>query len=121
MKSLLLAAVAILLAANVAAEECDAAKTDSAEGRSYVVEKCVARVNEVLRTSVDGYVSTHYIVQYRGQRLVVFDPTEAGRAIGDQVSFWVMKLEAPASARSPGYRALIAQVSLSEPHAQRQP
>jgi hypothetical protein len=75
----------------------------------------------VVRISVDGYVAQHYIVQYRGQRLVVFDPlARSDHAVGDQVSFTVMKLEEPASSRSRGFRALIAQTSFSaEPSSEK--
>ena len=115
MKLLLLVTVTVLLGANAAAEEC------VHEANSSQVETCMARVDDVMRVSVDGYVSQHYIVQYHGQRLVVFDPlARTGVAVGDQVSFTVMKLEQPASPRSQGFRALIAQTSFApEPSSEK--
>ena len=110
MKQLLLATVAVLLAASATAEEC-VSKTEPHEGTSY--ETCMARVDDVIRVSVDGYVAQHYIVQYRGQRLVVFDPLVSDHPAGDQVSFTVMKLEEPASSRSRGFRALLAQTTFA--------
>ena len=66
MKQLLLATVAVLLAASATAEEC-VSKTEPHEGTSY--ETCMARVDDVIRVSVDGYVAQHYIVQYRDSAL----------------------------------------------------
>ena len=113
MKTLLLASIVALMTTSAAAEECvAAAKTESSEGGFYSVEHCVARVDDVIKTSADGYVAQHYIVQYREQRLVVFDPVaHTDRAIGEKVSFMVMKLEAPASSRFGAFRSLLAQTS----------
>ena len=118
MKLLLVVTVAVLLAANAAAEEC------VPEPNSSRVETCTARVDDVIRVSVDDYVAQHYIVQYHGQRLVVFDPSARPvLAVGDQVSFTVFKLEEPPSSRSPGFRALLAQTSFGPqpPSEKRRP
>jgi hypothetical protein len=54
-----LAIVALMLAANASAEECRA-QTE--------YEICIARVDDVIKTSVDGFIKISYIVQYKGQR-----------------------------------------------------
>jgi hypothetical protein len=111
-KLVLLGIITVLLAANASAADCVAEKPESYKEMAYAFENCVARIDDVIRTSVDEYAALQYIVQYRGQRLVVFDPlARSDRAIGDQVSFTVMKLDMPANSRSKGYRALIAQTT----------
>jgi len=103
------ATVAMLFAVNAAAEECAAAKMQSDEGTSYGSETCVGRVDDVIRTDADGYVALNYVVQYKGQRLVVNDPlARSGHAVGDQLSFIVSKLEESPSTRSKGFRILNA-------------
>ena len=109
MSHLFLASVAILFAVNAAAEECIVGKTQSQEGTSYGSETCVGRVDDVIKTSTDGYVALNYIVQYKGQRLVVNDPlARSEHAIGDQLSFVVSKLEEAPGPRSKGFRVLNA-------------
>ena len=109
MRHLFFAALAFSLGTNAGAEECVAAKTTTHEGGSYGYETCVGRVEEIIKTTADGYVSLNYIVQYQGQRLVVSDPlARSQHAVGDQMSFVVSKLEEVASSRSPGFRALSA-------------
>ena len=109
MRHLFLAALAISFTANAAAEDCVATKkTDSPEG-SYSYETCVGRVDDVIKTAIDGYVALNYIVQYKGQRLVVSDPlARSEHAVGDQMSFVVSRLEGSASSRSAGFRVLNA-------------
>ena len=93
MKHLLLAIVVLSLPASVFAEEC-LTKTESYEGKSVSVETCVARVDDVVKTTADGYMLVNYIVQYKGQRLVVSDPlAQSDHAVGDQISFMVARLD----------------------------
>jgi hypothetical protein len=112
-KTLLLASIAVLMAMSAAAQECvTAPKTESSAGDFYSVENCVGRVDDVIRTTIDGYVTQYYIVQYKGQRLVVSDPlAQTDRAVGESVSFFVMKTEHPASSRFGASRSLWVQTS----------
>ena len=115
MKIISFAIVAILLAANASAEECTA-KTGIYEGKSYSFEMCVARVDDVIKTSVDGFVQIHYIVQYKGQRFIVDDPlARSNHVVGEQICVFVAKLESPADADSQGFGTLNA--SVYEPNA----
>jgi len=120
-KQISLAVVVLSLAANASAEEC-LAKTDLYEGKSYTFETCVARVDDVIKTSVDGYVKNHYIVQYKGQRLVVDDPlARSDRSVGEQISFSVGRLEMPADSRSKGFRTFYAIVYEPKPAVEECP
>jgi hypothetical protein len=105
-KTISLAIVALWLAANASAEEC-LDKTETREGKSYSYETCVALVDDVIKANADGYVQIHYIVQYRGQRLVVEDPlSRTDYAVGEQIPFMVAKQEMHADPRVRGLYAI---------------
>ena len=120
MNRISLAIVVLLLAANASAEDC-LAKTQAYEGKSYSYETCVARVDDVVKTNVDGFLMINYIVQYKAQRLVVSDPlARTDHALGDQISFTVGKLEGPADS-VPQYRTLFAVVDTPRPAGKPSP
>jgi len=121
-KYIFLTIVVLSLVANASAEECFAKTESSYEGKSVSTETCVARVDDVIKTSADGYVKIHYIVQYKGQRLVVDDPlARSNHAVGEQISFTVGKLEMPADSRSQGFRTFYAMVYDPKPAVEECP
>ena len=110
MKHLLATLMALLVAASASAEVC-VEKTETYEGKPVGVETCVAPVDDVIKTNVDGYLQIHYTVRYHGQRLVVEDPlARTDYAIGQQICFMVGRHEEPSDARYKGFRALYAIV-----------
>jgi hypothetical protein len=112
-----LAIVTLLLATSASAEEC-LAETHSYEGKVYTSETCTARVDDVIKANADGFVQIDYIVEYRGERLVVEDTlARTNHAVGEQISFWVSKLGMPPDSWSQGFRILSAQVIVPKPEA----
>ena len=92
----------LVLVGNASGEECTArTESELVDGKPYSWETCVARVDDVVKTKVDGHVMIHYIVQYKSQRLVVSDPlVRTDHVVGEQVSFMVGRLPMPANSRS---------------------
>ena len=98
---------------NAAADEC-VERNQFYDGKSHSFEACKARVDDVVKTTVDGYVMINYIVQFRAQRLVVSDPlTRTDHKVGDEISFTVGRIESPKD--SPRvYRTLYAIIDFPE-------
>jgi len=112
---LLLAIVVLCLAAKASAEEC-IVKTETAKDKSYYFDVCVGRIDDIVKTNVDGYVMINYILQYKGQRLTVSDPlARSDHAVGDRLCFFVGKIDHPADAQSQGWKTLFANVYEGKP------
>ena len=102
----------VLFATAVSAEEC--VETATAQMGKYsdlvATAKCVAIVDDVVRVDADGFMQTSYIVQYKGQRTVVWAFGQSRYAKGDKISFTVMKFESHSTGGEPSNRSFIAQI-----------
>jgi hypothetical protein len=109
MRHISLAIIALVLAANASAEKC-VEKTEPYEGKSVWWATCVAPVEDVIKTDLDGYLVIHYIVRYKGQRFIVEDPLiRTEYAVGEQICFTVGKAEVD-EPRYPNWRRVYSIV-----------
>ena len=98
----------LLFAANASGEECTS-RSEEFQGRAVTFQTCSGRVDEVVKVDDDGFVQINYIVQYKGQRLVVEDPlSRYNFAVGDTICFMVNKWDSPPDDRARGFRVLHA-------------
>jgi len=75
-------------------DECTS-KTETYDGNTVALETCTAIVDDVVAANAEGYRFIAYVVKWKGQRIVVSDPSsDSNLAVGDRVSFTVMKFPA---------------------------
>src|SRR5438445_3936600 len=107
--------VLLSLSAISSGEECTK-KTETYDGKIIALEYCTAVVDDVVAANAEGYRFIAYVVKWRGQRVVVSAlPADSTLAVGERVSFTVMKFPALNDTSMPTKKYLMVYASGEAP------